>query len=122
MILNLILMWPLQQGGLALGTVLSSLFNNLMLLYILRKQGFKLTISPIFWSVIKIITATAVATLVARYLYSEVLSWDLILWKAQLVPILVCGAIFGVLFMVCAELLRCPEVRENIKLVIRHKK
>ncbi len=39
-ILNLILMWPLAQGGIALATVLSSCVNNGILLWLLRKEGF----------------------------------------------------------------------------------
>ena len=37
--LNLILMWPLRQGGIALATVISSLVNNTVLMTILCRQG-----------------------------------------------------------------------------------
>ena len=37
-VLNLILMWPLKLGGLALATSISATVNFLMLYYILRKR------------------------------------------------------------------------------------
>jgi putative peptidoglycan lipid II flippase len=39
MVLNLILIWPLQHAGLALATSLSSWCNALMLLWLLRREG-----------------------------------------------------------------------------------
>jgi len=39
-VLNLILMWPLAQGGIALATVISSCVNNGILLCLLRREGF----------------------------------------------------------------------------------
>ena len=41
-VLNLILMWPLKQGGIALATVLSSMLNNAILLTCLHREGFAL--------------------------------------------------------------------------------
>ena len=41
-VLNLILMWPLRQGGIALATVLSSMLNNAILLTCLHREGFQL--------------------------------------------------------------------------------
>jgi len=37
-VLNLILMWPLKQGGIALATVIASFINNFLLLFILKKE------------------------------------------------------------------------------------
>ncbi len=41
-LMNLALMWPLRQGGLALATVLSSLMNNSLLLAILYREGIRI--------------------------------------------------------------------------------
>lgn len=38
-VLNLILMWHLKQGGIALSTVLASMLNNTLLLRHLQKEG-----------------------------------------------------------------------------------
>ena len=38
-ILNLILMWPLRQGGIALATLLAALLNNSLLLWLLYREG-----------------------------------------------------------------------------------
>ncbi|MDD3887136.1 MAG: murein biosynthesis integral membrane protein MurJ [Victivallaceae bacterium] len=59
--LNLILMWPLKQGGIALATVIGSLVNNEILLRRLRKEGFDLHGSGIAWVTIR---CTAVAGLI----------------------------------------------------------
>lgn len=37
-ILNLILMWPLRQGGIALATVIASILQNTILIFILKKE------------------------------------------------------------------------------------
>ena len=41
-VLNLILMWPLKQGGIALATVFASMLNNAILLTCLHREGFQL--------------------------------------------------------------------------------
>ncbi len=120
-VLNLILMWPLKQGGLALATVLSASFNNLTLIYILRKQGFMVNLRPVMLSLLKILLAAAAATLVARFLYDGIADWHLMLWKAELVPLLSTAAIFAVVYSVCAGMLRCPEIGENLNMFLRRK-
>ena len=51
-VLNLILMWPLQQGGIALATVIAYVVNNSILLYLLKKDLKELKIvrilAPVF--------------------------------------------------------------------------
>lgn len=44
-LLNLILMWPLKQGGIALATVLSSLLNNTLLLILIARAGLHLPLA-----------------------------------------------------------------------------
>ena len=69
-ILNLILMWPLQQGGIALATVTASITNNFLLLYFLKKQFKDLAIGDVILSSLKIIIAAGIASLIAYYTYS----------------------------------------------------
>ncbi len=118
-VLNLILMWPLRQGGIALATVLSSSFNNLSLIWILRRQGYAFNAKPVISTAVKVLLAAVPAAAAARFLYAGALSFDLILWKKELVPLLVISAIFVFLFTLFAGLLRCPELRENYNLFRR---
>ena len=118
-VLNLILMWPLRQGGIALATVLSSSFNNLSLIWILRRQGYAFKAKPVISTAVKVLLAAVPAAAAARFLYAGALSFDLILWKKELVPLLVMSAIFVFLFTLFAGLLHCPELRENYNLFRR---
>ena len=54
--LSLLLMHPLRQGGIALATVISQMLNNMLLLYMLKRENF----SPDYRSV----AVTAVKTLI----------------------------------------------------------
>ena len=46
-VLNIILMYPLKQGGIALATTISSLVNNTLLLWLLRRDGVKLNVREV---------------------------------------------------------------------------
>ena len=56
-VLNLILMIPLEQGGLALATVISSAVNNTLLLTILAKEGFKIKKRTVFSALRSVVIA-----------------------------------------------------------------
>jgi putative peptidoglycan lipid II flippase len=58
--LNLILMWPLKQGGLALATSIASTLNWALLLYILRRRVGLLGLKKVANSFIRIAAASAV--------------------------------------------------------------
>jgi len=59
-ILNLILMWPLKIGGLALATSISGIFNFIVLFYILRKRMGPLNEREMLIFLFKIILASLV--------------------------------------------------------------
>lgn len=62
--LNLILMWPLKQGGLALATSIASTLNWGLLLYILRRRVGLLGLKKVANSFIRITAASAVMGIV----------------------------------------------------------
>ena len=66
-ILNLILMKPLQHGGLALATSISALFNAIALIYCLRKKLGLLGGRKIFRSTIKMSFAASVMGLIIYF-------------------------------------------------------
>jgi putative peptidoglycan lipid II flippase len=67
-ILNLILMGPLQHAGLALATSIAAIFNCLALLIILKKRLGRLEGSKIWSSTQKLIVASGIMTLVVYFL------------------------------------------------------
>ena len=60
-VMNLILMWPLKQGGIALATVLSSMLNNALLLMLLAKAGLDLPVYRWLGSFLRAVLAAGVA-------------------------------------------------------------
>ena len=60
-VMNLILMWPLKQGGIALATVLSSILNNTLLLILLAKAGLDLPVSSWVRSFLRAVLAASIA-------------------------------------------------------------
>ena len=64
-VLNLALMFPLAQGGIALATVASSLVNNTVLLVILHRTLTPVPFGKLFVTIIKITAASACAMLAA---------------------------------------------------------
>lgn len=66
-ILNLLLMGPMQHGGLALATSLSALFNVSLLVFFLRKRLGPLGGKNIYWSSCKLIFASAVMGVIVYF-------------------------------------------------------
>ncbi len=110
-VLNLVLMRSLKQGGIALATMLSSLFSNLTLLYILRREGFDLPLGSLGASLFKCAGAAAVAGIVIRYFglgYCD-LSRP---WLNQFLNLAAAGAGFVLLYLLIAKLGNFPELRQ----------
>lgn len=63
-VLNLILMWPLRQGGIALATVLSSVLSNTLLLLALRRDGFRFELGPVARTFTRSLLAAALGALI----------------------------------------------------------
>ncbi len=73
-ILNLILMIPLKQGGIALATVISSVFNNLILFFILKKEFDFLSYKNIL------------KTLILNSIFATIAIFCVILYSKYLIP------------------------------------
>ena len=67
-VLNLILMFPLQQGGIALATVISSLVNNCLLIFLLRRSGINIRVTPLLIAIFKSMIACVIALFAASVL------------------------------------------------------
>ena len=95
LICNLILMWPLQQGGIALATVLSSILNNTLLLWLLHRQGFGIEFRGIAVSVLRCMSCALLAIIPVYLFYRQ---WNCgIQWlPGDLLPM------FGAISVFCA--------------------
>jgi putative peptidoglycan lipid II flippase len=107
-VLNLILMFPLKQGGIALATVISSLVNNFLLLFLLRRSGINIKISPLIIAISKSLLACGIALLATfileTYAMSSVDTTSVIPFR-----LIICGAGFFVAYPAILALL----VRRN---------
>ncbi|NOY75084.1 MAG: murein biosynthesis integral membrane protein MurJ [Kiritimatiellaeota bacterium] len=113
-VLNLILMWPLRQGGIALATVISSVLNNCILLFILRGRldGFKPEKS--LADLAKIIISCAPAVAVALLCRDLVVEWggklsSAIPAGAAVIPL---ALIFGLAYLAASLLINRSELGE----------
>lgn len=126
-ILNLILMWPLKQGGIALATVLSSLLNNLILLWILKKIFRQIPFRSTGLLCGKLAAFSILGVLPAYFCFewmtgllektfpspasaaeTELLK-KLIDFGIHLIPLFCAGIVFGAVFLAAGLLFRLPE-------------
>lgn len=122
LVMNLILMVPLAQGGLALATVLSSMLNNGILLLLLRKEGLNLKLELLVRPFCKVLIASLIAGCVYccyRPLYNFV---KLPFGKPDLVPLMVAGIVFLQIYLLLAKVFRCEELPELLSILRRHRK
>jgi len=66
-VLNLILMWPMKLGGLALATSISATVNFLMLYFILKKRIGRLGTKEIAGSFIRVLLAGIIMGMVLKF-------------------------------------------------------
>ncbi len=112
-ILNLILMWPLKQGGIALSTVIASILNNSILLYLLRKDLGKFPLMPVLRCLLVSIVISLIAVLAAYYTFNAFAGFQLHpAAPADLLPLLVCGSVFCLLYLILGFCCRCREIPE----------
>ncbi len=115
-ILNLILMFPLRQGGIALATVLTSVLNNILLLYLLNKA----VPYSIEWKkgslfLLKLLTASLLPV------YPALLLTELTGRTGSVLQFLTAGTVYFILFAVCACLVRLDEIKILKKLTVKGK-
>lgn len=123
LICNLLLMFPLQQGGIALATVISSMVNNTLLLLYLYRDGLKVKRHTLFCVVRSVIIAgiSAFAVwLILPYLQKLLLVPSQFL--SDLLILVAVGMLFGIFFALLAFICRSPELREFFSILRRKKK
>lgn len=109
-ILNLILMQYLRQGGIALATVISSLANNTALLIILRRKlGVPLQMKTVHLSIFRIAVVSIAAVGGGGLLYDYFLRGS---FPGGILLLFVGAALCGVIYLALAFVCRCPELHE----------
>ena len=111
-VMNLILMWPLKQGGIALATVLSSVLNNTLLLILLARAGLDLPVRSLCWSFVRALLAAVCAGAAGGVLLVSVFSWygsRQVEWLWVL-PLL--AAVFGMVYLAVHRLSGGRETAE----------
>ena len=117
--LNLILMWPLKQGGIALATVLSSLVNNTILLYLLRREGFVLPDREIIGAGARSLLLAALVGWGCFELHRRWYGVGLRRWEDELGIFCAVAAVFAVVYLAAAVLCRAREPKEFLQLLKR---
>ena len=122
-VLNLILMWPLKQGGIAIATVITSFMNNFILLYILNKQlrgiPFEKLLNTIFISALAAGSGILVAKIVYHYTSFPLKFWH---FPQNTIPFCAAGFSFVMIYFVAAFLFKCPEMKEISQMLIKRRR
>lgn len=120
-VLNIILMFPMRQGGIALATVIASFLNNILLLYYLRRQtGIPLPLNRIFSTLWKSLSAAGIAAVGIYYLNMHLFEpLKIKILRPDLVPVLLSGLLFCGIFLGLTFLMRCREPREIFAILKR---
>jgi putative peptidoglycan lipid II flippase len=101
LVLNLTLMIWLKQGGIALATVIASLLNNFLLLWILKKKfsNYDLKLRSLLPDSVRSVMVSAVLVLPLLYIYPLIMNKLGISWLPNdLLPLALCGSIFCVMY------------------------
>ena len=111
-VLNLILMHPLKQGGIALATVISSYLNNLILLAILERTVGGLPVREMLKFTAALVLISLLPLYPAWFTYASVLPLCAGLPLPQdFLPLCAGGAVFVAIFLILAILFRLNEVK-----------
>jgi putative peptidoglycan lipid II flippase len=113
-VLNIVLMQYIRQGGIALATVIASLLNNVILFYFLRRDLSHLKMSDILYSGVMILLA-ALAAGVSAYMTVHYFLTGL----SDLKAILILFSVFSIVFLSVSALLRSDELGDWLNIIRR---
>ena len=121
-ILNLILMGPLMQGGIALATTVSSVLNNVLLFCFLAEDDLLPDLKQLVFAALRALLLSVAVMLLLWSVYdfaAEKISVDR--WVDAGATLLL-FVLAGVLYIVLSFLFRVPEAREFFAVAMRKKK
>lgn len=119
-VINLMLMFPLKQGGIALGTVISSIVNCLVLTYIFKKRhAVSAGSNEVLLCLCKISFSSLIAVLISIYMvrFLNMISFiNLIDWKG-FVSLFLGFAVFCIVYFIINHLMKSEEQRDWAMLI-----
>ncbi|MFH1868055.1 MAG: murein biosynthesis integral membrane protein MurJ [Candidatus Omnitrophota bacterium] len=119
-ILNLIFMFPLKVGGLALATSISGILNAVILFVILKRRVVTLHEAKLFRSLVKIIIASALMGLFALWFYNYLSSvFTSSASLSSIINLLVSIAGSIIVYIAASYLLQIEELKEIKRWVLR---
>ena len=121
-VLNLALMIPLRQGGIALATVIASVVNNTILLSLLRRQGFRLPGGELAKVFLRSLLTAAVTGGAAALIFQRLHPEGSCSWLTELLLFCGAGAAFAAAYWGSNLLLRAAEPREFFSMMRRRRK
>lgn len=126
LIISIILMHPMKQGGITLATTLTSALNNIVLLYLLRKQFGRMPLAGTVKFTLLLLFLSGISGSAAFFTHRWLLShpeWHIL--PRGIIPLFGAGCVFSVVFIVLCFVFRVRELRvlvERIKGKIKRKK
>jgi putative peptidoglycan lipid II flippase len=119
-VLNLILMVPLRQGGIALATVLAAVMNNVILLAVLKRRVSGISFGRLWITSLAGAGIALISVLVAKFAYGRLFIFPKTSYLPDnIFPFLISGFLFVFLYTVLSALSGCPEVREISGIFLR---
>ncbi len=119
-ILNFIFMFKFKQGGIALATVISSLANCLILLRILQGRNKSTSFHDLFVEFTRI-SASALLSIAVVAIYSNKIFYKLSISMrfipTDLIPLIVLGILFSILFLSISHLFGSKTPREILNAI-----
>lgn len=119
-VLDLFLMRYLQQGGIALATVIATVVNCGILLGVLAKNKMLPEILPVVISLGRAVLSAGVSIMLVYEIYegSRHIKTQ---WGSAAVDLAVTAGLFGVFYIGVSALLKSPDLRELLDIFLRKK-
>ena len=115
---NYVLMQFLAQGGIALATVISSLFNNGVLLWLLKRENMTGNSRQVVWSLLRNSMAALLVGAGLYWIYSCYLeAWAFSHWSCEIYLLAGLGIVYAMLYLLAGKIFGATEFSEIIKLL-----
>jgi putative peptidoglycan lipid II flippase len=120
-VLCLILMWPLKQGGIALATSICSFVNCGVLLYFLKKQLGALHLPAILPSLFRTIAVSVYVLILCWFIYQPISDIQVKYLPRDLIPLTVTGSFFVAMYLFISAIFHSTEAKEWLGMLRRRK-
>ncbi len=113
-VLNYVLMQFLRQGGIALATVISSVMNNSILLFLLCREGFSPDFKALALALCRVVAASVAAVF-------AVLPLSGITWGGDFGRLFLLLGVFGIIYLAVSAVFRGAEFKDFFQILHKRK-